>query len=1271
MPTSSPAIERCSGDDYLILLEAPLPALCYRPAPGGGGADGGADSSRRVVIHPRGSVLCLTSSVHEGGVPLQWHSLSTPRGGVVSVVSRTALRELLGDVRKAAVRSHAQQLAAAPYLAPLGTPQLLALCHRAVEVQTHPHHPIPTTATANDDNPSSDATHPTTATSPTHPMPTRAPSAVFAAHPHAHLALRTHTGVSSPVSAPLFLIILRGSAVIHFTPPADAIDDADADGEDALSGGGSSTVQALGGGAVPIHRLHVNDHFGAVSVLRGTVDDRLSLTAGDEGCTLLQWHGDEFLKNELSKLPELLTSSWACHAPLALATAIPSLLRLLRPASLDQIYTPYYHQAVSADARQPPKCVLVLRGQLFEEADITVSLHPFPPPPSASPPTSHAPHHSFALPPLQPPPPSSHAPVNHVRAPPSTEDSSTSNGSYTSTSGSSTTQSASQSASEPPSSQPPSSTPSSTASSTPSCTLGAAVGAIGARMAAAEAVGTGEAMAAGEAAGGEAAGGEAVGAGEAAGGEAGGEVARRFMVSVDVPSHNVQLQQVAALLAELRLDVASGTVSSASATGHAKHTFHVVYRGALSRDALSATLHRRLRDSVRHCALLPGDAFVPSRAHALPLPASSLSASSLPMAFLPASSLPARASLRSELDDSTRISERDGEGEGCSKRDGEGWSEREDESEGTSEHDGEGTSGREGVGEGGGEGGGAALLGMIDLRAVAAVLASPQHGESELWLRYLQARAPDLLAALIAHGISQRAQREGEGDTDGNINGNGDGDGNRNINGNVNHGHGDGDGDGVAVVVAAAEAPSADRWLAELRGFMLLRWRRYVGGPQLLDGVQMCDLLFGPMLGEGAYGQVYLARHRVLPDRWYAVKRQELGDLPLGGARKPKPKLHHLEREREVLLLLARESRGTSDRNLFVQLITHHQDARTLQLAMTAVLGGELFHLLQETGAMAEREVVFYAACLTMALQHLHSRGIAYRDLKSENVLLSGGFTHAAAGWPVLADFGLATWVQHDGTSLQTFCGTPAFIAPEVASQTGYGTAADWWSLGVLVHQCLTLTTPFEGPTARDTIDNIIHGRRTTASSAWVQARVSSLSTSATDLIDALLHPDPAERLGGPLRASEVRVHPFFWGFDWPSISTRQVTPPHAARCRERAIATTQHPSLHLPALPHVPLATHHSTRIQDRQRAPPFADADAARASATHTHATGGGGEAAGRNGRGIPAATEGGAGGAGGEGGEGVRPRLPAAPESLTTMQMEAMEGARWEEGEEESVV
>ena len=262
--------------------------------------------------------------------------------------------------------------------------------------------------------------------------------------------------------------------------------------------------------------------------------------------------------------------------------------------------------------------------------------------------------------------------------------------------------------------------------------------------------------------------------------------------------------------------------------------------------------------------------------------------------------------------------------------------------------------------------------------------------------------------------------------------------------------------------------------------------------------------------------------------------------------------------------MLARESRGSSDRNLFVQLITHSSDAACLQLAMTAVLGGELFHLLHETGAMAESQVVFYAACLTMALQHLHARGIAYRDLKTENVLLSGGFTHAAAGWPVLADFGLATWVKHDGSSLQTFCGTPAFLAPEVATQSGYGTAADWWSLGILIHQCLTLTTPFEGGHARETIENIIHGRRTHANSPWLVQRMAELSDGAIDILDALLHPDPAERLGGPLRGSEVvRLHPFFWGFEWLQIERRQMT--HAARALPRARRRHHaHPSLRL-----------------------------------------------------------------------------------------------------------
>ena len=183
------AIEWC-GEDVLLLLEDALPVMCAVPAgegegegagegrgalratcavpTGGGGEDewtsgregeraGGTnndvplpavDVPLRAVVHPAGSVLCLTSTLEpSGGGRLQWHSVSAPDGGLVSAVGRLALCELVGEVRKSAVRRHAKQLASASYFAPLSTAQLLSLCHRAAEIQAAPSERIDTKAT--------------------------------------------------------------------------------------------------------------------------------------------------------------------------------------------------------------------------------------------------------------------------------------------------------------------------------------------------------------------------------------------------------------------------------------------------------------------------------------------------------------------------------------------------------------------------------------------------------------------------------------------------------------------------------------------------------------------------------------------------------------------------------------------------------------------------------------------------------------------------------------------------------------------------------------------------------------------------------------------------------------------------------------------------------------------------------------------------------------------------------------------------------------------
>ena len=84
---------------------------------------------------------------------------------------------------------------------------------------------------------------------------------------------------------------------------------------------------------------------------------------------------------------------------------------------------------------------------------------------------------------------------------------------------------------------------------------------------------------------------------------------------------------------------------------------------------------------------------------------------------------------------------------------------------------------------------------------------------------------------------------------------------------------------------------------------------------------------------------------------------------------------------------------------------------------MTA--GGELFHHLDLAGAFDEATAMFYAANVLLALEHLHSRGLVYRDLKPENLLLD------AQGYCKVADFGFAKKFGADKT--YTICGTPDY----------------------------------------------------------------------------------------------------------------------------------------------------------------------------------------------------------------------------------------------------
>lgn len=94
------------------------------------------------------------------------------------------------------------------------------------------------------------------------------------------------------------------------------------------------------------------------------------------------------------------------------------------------------------------------------------------------------------------------------------------------------------------------------------------------------------------------------------------------------------------------------------------------------------------------------------------------------------------------------------------------------------------------------------------------------------------------------------------------------------------------------------------------------------------------------------------------------------------------------------------------------------RDSKYIYLLLEACLGGEVWTILRNQGRFDETTAKFIVACVLSAFEFLHGRGIIYRDLKPENLMLT------ANGYVKMVDFGFAKQIGYS-TKTWTFCGTP------------------------------------------------------------------------------------------------------------------------------------------------------------------------------------------------------------------------------------------------------
>jgi serine/threonine protein kinase len=238
-------------------------------------------------------------------------------------------------------------------------------------------------------------------------------------------------------------------------------------------------------------------------------------------------------------------------------------------------------------------------------------------------------------------------------------------------------------------------------------------------------------------------------------------------------------------------------------------------------------------------------------------------------------------------------------------------------------------------------------------------------------------------------------------------------------------------------------------------------------------------IYYNKRIGKGSFSRVYKGYKVGYPDKLYAIKKID-GDS----------ENERLKKEIEVM-------KNIKHPNIIKLYDVCYQDD-SIYLILEYCVKSDFSKFLKKR-PLKEKYAQKYLLQISSALRYLFEKNIIHRDLKPHNILVTENNDLK------ISDFGFARYFEKN-TLVDTICGSPLYMAPEIMKNKNYNIKSDLWSVGIILYEMLSGKTPFKVKTFYNLIKNI-------DKNPIEFPKNIKISDECNDLLFKLLKKNPDERI--------------------------------------------------------------------------------------------------------------------------------------------------------------